>query len=67
MSRLYLEGTTDAIKGRRTARGNTFASAHIFYGSKDDSKLAAMVSVTWDKDQDRPQVRLLLGKDVERI
>lgn len=61
MSRLYIEHCSDMGKGS-AHRANQRATASIYWGSKNDSKLAACIEVIWEKGKERPNV-LVIDKE----
>jgi hypothetical protein len=58
MSRLYIEHTSDMGKGA-AHRASERATASISWGSRDNSKLAAMIEVIWEKGKDKPEVFII--------
>jgi cobalamin biosynthesis protein CbiG len=61
MSRLYILTETD-INSR--VRAHKKASAEVRWGSRSDSKLAARIEVTWDKDQEVPTIKIIHGESI---
>lgn len=62
MSRLYIKTNSDASKTGR--RAHYKAKASLYWGSRDDSRLAASIEVYWPKGEKVPQVIFVSGKDV---
>lgn len=62
MSRLYIKTESDIRSGKRA---HCKAKAALYWGSRDDSKLAAQIEVVWTKESDKPQVIFIQGADVE--
>lgn len=64
MSRLYIKTESD-IRSGKGKRAHYKAKAALYWGSRDDSKLAAQIAVIWDKESDRPQVIFVAGKGID--
>jgi hypothetical protein len=58
MSRLYLRGASDARTNLITARGHQRVSTAIYYGSREDSKLAIEVIVDYPKGAKKPSITI---------
>jgi len=61
MSRLYAWINSDTNKIAKTITGHEYLEITVNWGSRDNSKRAAYLSVTWLKDEDQPTVRLING------
>ena len=64
MSRLYLVGNSDTRRTPFTSRGNSEISLSMFWGSKDDSRDAARVVLSWEKGED-PVLKVRTSRDVK--
>ena len=67
MSKLYVWSSSDMSKNTATKRGNTNITSRIHWGSRDDSKLAIEVEVTWPKGDDKPSIKITKGKGIKLI
>lgn len=57
MSKLYLKGSADKKK-TFTKTANTRFHFEVLWGSRNDSKLAADIEITWPRNQLLPKIRL---------
>lgn len=55
MARLYGEIHRDRGNNQHFIANQSFI-IELYYGSRDDSKLFATISVTWEKGIDKPQI-----------
>jgi len=59
MSRLYLRGHSDARRLPITARGHEAMNFTFLYGSRDDSKKAVTVNISYPKGKDKPDIEVV--------
>lgn len=58
MSRLYLKGKSDTRLTNITSTANQELTLEVYYGSKNNSKLALRVEVFYPKDFDTPTIKI---------
>ncbi len=66
MSRMYGTLTGDSVK-ERTLGGSESMEAQINWGSRDNSRKAVNVLVTWGNGEDAPTVYVSTGSGIKEL